>query len=83
MAVTLESLDAKIDAIASDVQEMKGQLQLMNGRQRLDHDAVTALKGDQLAMRRELERSMNARTWIGMALSAIFSAVAGYLGIRQ
>ena len=81
--VTLEVLAEKLDGLIrsnnkehkellKDIGTLNGKVDLMNGRQRNDHDAITALRSD-----------LNVRTGLLAGLQVFLSTVAAYLGIKQ
>lgn len=99
--ITLEVLDErfhslkqwegeKFAAVTGQLGEIDRQLRDINGRQRKDHDVLTAhdgqlrtLSGGQEELRDELKHAMNIRLGIGAALTAIGSFLAGLAGVTK
>lgn len=72
MAVTLESLDAKLEMMCESLHEISGRLAMLNGMVR-EHDREIA---------RIKERQATGAV-LQSGLSAVLAAVAAYLGISR
>ena len=72
MAITIETVDTKVSAMAEDIAEIKNQLFLMNGHQRADRERIV-----------RLEERLGIFSCLGVGLSVILSSAAAWLGVRN
>ena len=83
--VTMAVLAQKIDHLAEEVAELKGELKRRQERQDADHDELTLLKSRANDHDREIEklRATNA-VWSGFNtfISAVAAMIAGWMATK-